>query len=154
MGKSYTSRQNMAALDVLRIIKLYYQFLKKNFLFEKSQYTFWHFFKDKINLFYNWASPDIIKTHGIGFIKELLEDNDIYNLVKEKDDAYLGFKYLDEKYLDSLSFLTIKSDCTKNDNYVARKTTFVSYCIRIIRKIIKFMLPYFVVRLIQLRGKN
>lgn len=128
MGKM-TQKQERRVTEFLETIQLYYLFLKGHGCFEQQKDVFWVFFTEQINTFYNYSTPEIIQSHGINIIRDLLENNDILKLVNEKNKAFRGFLILDKHKLIKPSFLN------------KRKMT--------VKKIIKYLLPYALVRWIQ-----
>jgi glycosyltransferase involved in cell wall biosynthesis len=130
MGMTFAGKQGQRVTDLLEMINLYYLFLQTHGAFERLRNVFWGYFITKIEEFYKWAEPDVIKTHGIAMIRELLNNKDILKLAEEKNKAYLKFIKIDEKKLMNLLFL---------DNWSKRT----------IRKMIKYILPYGIVRHIQ-----
>jgi glycosyltransferase involved in cell wall biosynthesis len=148
IGKTLKRKQGQRVTEVLEIVRLYYLFLTKHNIFEQWRYFFWDYFVRWIDAFYQWAAPEIIRNKGIRIIRELLMIEDISNLVNEKNMAYHKFSILNEEELLDLSFLhkqieinQIDAENKKQGSEVKRKLTF--------RKIVKYLLPYGVVRLLQ-----
>ena len=76
--------------------------------------------------------------HGIQIIRELFSNNDIKNLAEEKNNAWLGFITLNDNELSDLTFLNIEQGLPKLDKSEPKIT---------VKKIIKYLLPYGIVRL-------
>jgi hypothetical protein len=143
MGKTYRKeKQGKYIVGILEAIKFYYTFLKTNKVFEQTKHIFWHFFCGWIGWFYSISSPEVIRAFGIGIIKDLLKNNDILDLVDENNKAYRLFLTLNEDELMDLSFLNEKYEGVFM-NSIVRKTH--------LKKIVKCLLPYGIVRLIQKR---
>jgi glycosyltransferase involved in cell wall biosynthesis len=134
MGKTFARKQGQRVTELLEIINLYYSFLQMHGVFERLKNVFWVYFVIKINQFYEWAAPEIIQSSGIGMIREMLKNKDISKLVEEKNKAYLKFMELGENKLMDLSFVDKPPKLGKT-----------------VKKMVKCLLPYGVVRLIQRR---
>jgi glycosyltransferase involved in cell wall biosynthesis len=133
MGKTYNKKQEKQITELFIKVKMFYSFLKSNDIFEQRKYFFWDFFVNNVNYFYEWASPEIIKSYGIGMVRDLFEIEDICKLAKEKNKTFLDFTKTETNE-------SAKSYSLTNRN--------------IFRKICKCILPYGLVRLIQKKRAN
>ena len=105
MGKSFKKELDQRVTDVLKMIKLYYEYLINNNQFERLRDVFWKFLTIQINNFYLWSSLEVVQSHGIAMINEILGNNNILELIEENNKRYLGFFTLDKELLSDLSFL-------------------------------------------------
>jgi glycosyltransferase involved in cell wall biosynthesis len=132
MGKSHAKKQGQRVTELLETVILYYTFLHTHGYFERLKNFFWNYFVTRINMFYEWSTPEIIQSTGIGIIQDLLKNEDISKLAEENNKSYLKFITLNKKKLMDLSFIDRKQKLK-----------------RTIRKIVKCLLPYGVIRIIQ-----
>jgi len=143
MGKVHSNKYEESNLDILETIKVFYSFLQTHRIFERFKDVFWYYFESQISFLYKVAAPKVIRTKGIKAIKELLENKDILNLIDKKNRKYRKFLTLNENELMNLSFLY------ETEYLQLQPTVKLS-----IKKIIKCLLPYGIVRLIQKGRKN
>jgi hypothetical protein len=158
MGKAFAKKQGQRVVEVLKVIELYYSFLKTHGIFERWKNYFWTYFERWINSFYQWAAPEIIRTTGIETIRDLIRNEDISKLIDEKNKEYHNFLTLEENQLMDLTFLIKKEpENQQNSNEPVSNEPVSNEIIKkriTLRKIIKWLSPYFVVRLIQRNRKD
>ena len=140
MGKTYNKRQGKQITELLVKIKMFYLFLKSNDVFEQRKYFFWDFFVNNIDFFYEWASPEIIKSYGIDMIRDLFEIEDIRRLAKEKNKTFHDFILIET---DNQTEILVENISSK------KKSSNTLNGFKLFRKLCKYILPYGLVRFIQ-----
>jgi glycosyltransferase involved in cell wall biosynthesis len=138
MGKTFSKKQGQRILESLYLIEMYYSFLKTHDLFQNFKNAFWFFFIGKFDTFMTWAAPEIVQ-ENLHVISNLCKNDDINEIIINKA-LNKNSTCLNKKELLLLSILSQQTD---------KKSHPISSLKILIRKILKYLLPYGIVRFIQ-----